>query len=128
MIILDTNALLWTALSPGKLSRRAASAIRRDREHLVPSICFWEIASLVRESRVRLPAPVLHFLRETSAADRVRVVEISPEIAFQAAHLAMNRSIDPADQLVAATALVLHAPLVTSDERLQAIPGLRIIW
>lgn|GEM_PF-4751592 len=35
---------------------------------------------------------------------------------------------DPADQLIAATALELDAPLVTSDGRLQTVPGLRTIW
>jgi predicted nucleic acid-binding protein len=35
---------------------------------------------------------------------------------------------DPGDQLIAATAMELDVPLVTSDERLQSLPGLRTIW
>lgn len=35
---------------------------------------------------------------------------------------------DPVDQLVAATALELGFPLVTSDERLRALPGIETIW
>jgi PIN domain nuclease of toxin-antitoxin system len=35
---------------------------------------------------------------------------------------------DPADRLIAATATLLGAALVTGDERLRAVPGLRTIW
>ena len=62
------------------------------------------------------------------ADSRVRIAELTPEIGHRASGLLVNEPMDPADQLVAATALILRAPLVTSDERLAAVPGLRILW
>jgi PIN domain nuclease of toxin-antitoxin system len=35
---------------------------------------------------------------------------------------------DPADRLIAATALVLDAPLITADTKLHGLPSLTTIW
>jgi PIN domain nuclease of toxin-antitoxin system len=35
---------------------------------------------------------------------------------------------DSGDRLIAATAIVHQAPLITADEKLQSTPGLRYIW
>jgi PIN domain nuclease of toxin-antitoxin system len=35
---------------------------------------------------------------------------------------------DPADRLIAATALALSCPIVSSDGRLAEYPGVRLIW
>lgn len=35
---------------------------------------------------------------------------------------------DPADRLIAAMALVHRAPLITADEKLHRVPGLRCVW
>lgn len=56
------------------------------------------------------------------------VIEISPEIAARSVRIAPNFHDDPADQLIAATAIELDVPLVTADERLRASPALRTIW
>lgn len=57
-----------------------------------------------------------------------RFHDITPAIAMRAARLTLNRPMDPADQIIAATALELDAPLLTSDERLHGIAGLRTVW
>ncbi|MBS0424452.1 MAG: PIN domain-containing protein [Proteobacteria bacterium] len=35
---------------------------------------------------------------------------------------------NPGDQLIAATAITHQVPLITADEKLHAVPGLRCIW
>ena len=49
MILLDTHVLLWLAAEPARLSRAAASAIRRALRSggiAIASISLWEIAAL----------------------------------------------------------------------------------
>lgn len=54
------------------------------------------------------------------------MLAITPQIAARAMQFGTLEG-DPADVLIAATALVHDAVLVTADERLLALPGLRTI-
>lgn len=128
MIVLDTNVLLWRNVMPGRISRRAASTLQRERQVVVPSFCFWEIAMLVARGRFVLPVPFEEFCAAVADDERTVVHDITPAIAMRAARLTLNRPMDPADQIIAATALELDAPLLTSDERLHGIAGLRTVW
>ena len=111
-----------------RLSRRALSAIRREEEVVIPAICSWELALLVVRERVKLRAPVAAVLTEVLAEPGVRLQPLTPEIGIRAAQLSPGEPMDPADQLIAATALVLGAPLITSDDRLRSLPGVRSLW
>ena len=53
---------------------------------------------------------------------------LTPETGLRAAGLSLNRPMDPADQLIAATALEFDCPLITADERLTSLPGLVTLW
>ena len=96
---------------------------------LVPSVCLWEFAMMVTRGEVSLNAGLYGEIVETMLApDNVSLQELTPAIALRAAQLSMVRRMDPADQLIAATALEFRSPLFSTDERLRAIPGLEIIW
>ena len=86
------------------------------------------MARLSVREKVRFRRPVPEVLNEVLREPGVRMQPLSIEIGFRAAQLSPHDPMDPADQLVAATALVLNVPLVTSAERLQSLPGLKIIW
>jgi len=129
VIVLDTHVLVWSVLEPKKLSREAERALRRRQRMLVPSVCLWEFAMMVTRGEVSLNAGLYGEIVETMLApDNVSLQELTPAIALRAAQLSMVRRMDPADQLIAATALEFRSPLVSTDERLRAIPGLEIIW
>jgi PIN domain nuclease of toxin-antitoxin system len=56
------------------------------------------------------------------------VAPITPEIAAFAVQLPSSFPKDPADRLIAATAMVEGAPLITADERIRGAKVLRTIW
>jgi PIN domain nuclease of toxin-antitoxin system len=128
VIVLDTQALVWWIGGSPRLSRRALSAITRHEDVVIPAICTWELALLVVRETVGFKRPVAEVLAEVLAAPGVRLEPLSPAIGIRAAQLSPDTPMDPADQLVAATALVLRAALVTSDEHLRSFPGLKTIW
>jgi PIN domain nuclease of toxin-antitoxin system len=66
------------------------------------------------------------FLRLVLDARSVRVLQITPEIAAQSVSLGLHG--DPADRLIAATAVVYRATLVTSDERLRGARLVPTLW
>ena len=120
MIFLDTHVLIWMASDPKRLSRKSREAIREAREKTgvgIAAITLWELAWLAENGRIQVTGSVESFVRET--ASRVMVEPITPEIAAFAVQLPSSFPKDPADRLIAATAMVEGAPLVTADERIR---------
>ncbi len=131
MILLDTHVLLWLSAEPKKLSRSAASAIRRSLRSGgigIASISLWEIAMLLESGRLRAPGTNEHaialLLEKTGAA----ALEITPEVAALAVQFPESFPGDPADRLIAATARARSIPLLTADERIRSSPLVKTIW
>ena len=128
MIVLDTHVLLWWSQQPELLSNTAATAIDGADRLLLPSICFWEAALLVRKGRFALKRgqPVTEWANEILAIPRVIAVALTPELALTADALEMHA--DPADRFIAASALSRQAPLVTKDDALRVLSWLSTVW
>jgi PIN domain nuclease of toxin-antitoxin system len=91
----------------------------------ISAISLWEIAMLSAKGRIALPLPVLPWLQEALSPEDMRLLPITPEIAALSGTLAMHG--DPADRLIAATALAHKCPLVTVDGNLLSIPDLQTV-
>lgn len=129
MILLDTCAVIWDALDPARLSRPAKAAIERNQDEMVIcDISLWEIAMLIEKGRLVVGETAAGFLDLVLRARNLRVQAITPEIAQLSATLDASLGGDPADRLIAATALTLNAPLLTADARLLRAGVLRTIW
>jgi PIN domain nuclease of toxin-antitoxin system len=129
VILLDTCAIIWDALDPGRLSPAAAAAIGgAEGELVICDISLWEIAMLIRKQRLVVAESASGFIRLALQARNYHVQEITPDIAELSTELDPGVSPDPADRLIAATAILMNAPLVTADERLRRARGLRTVW
>jgi PIN domain nuclease of toxin-antitoxin system len=128
MIVLDTHAWLWWASDQTRLSPAALRAIKgAKRLRAVAAISAWEVAMLVAKGRIELDRDPLTWIQDALGLDKVELMPLAPGIAVRSSQLALPHG-DPADRLIAATALELSCPLVTRDERLRAAPGLKTIW
>jgi PIN domain nuclease of toxin-antitoxin system len=130
MVVCDTHALVFDALAPAALSRRARRAIEAASEAgelACADISLWEIAMLIEKGRLRVSAGAHEFLSVLTAARRLVVLPIGPEIAALSAAGGLPQG-DPADRLIAATAMAYDAALITKDRRLTGLPGLATIW
>ncbi len=131
MTLLDTCAILYDALAPEKLGRKASAAIAAGRAEgrlACSDISLWEIAMLIEKGRIRPDEDTLQFLHDVVAANRLTVFQVTPEIAFLSAGKAASAHADPADRIIAATAMVHKATLITCDRKLREIPGLKTAW
>ncbi|MDP1822394.1 MAG: type II toxin-antitoxin system VapC family toxin [Archangium sp.] len=128
LVLLDTHVLLWMVGDQRRVSRTGLRAIRAARKLLLADISFREVATLERAGRIQLDRDVSEWLDEAVTALALEVVAISPSIAARSTHIAQDFHGDPADQLIAATAIELDVPLVTADEQLRASPAVRTIW
>jgi len=131
VILLDTHVLIWAALTPEKLSERALRTInlaRRQQRLAISDITLWEIAMLVDKGRVQVEPNCLAFLNILIESYRLTVYPISPEIAAKTSQLPSPINKDPADRIIAATALAEDISLITADQKLRQTPDLRTLW
>ena len=121
--VLDTHVLLWWLAGDrhlGRAQRRAIDAATAERPLVLSDISLWEIAILHRLGGLDLDRPLREWLEQAAAPPLVRRQGISPAIAAEAASLPDSFPRDPADRIIAATARVLGATLLTSDRRIAA--------
>jgi len=131
LILLDTHAWIWFVSNPEKLSRPARKEIEKETGQgrlLVSAISVWETAMLVKSKRLDLSIPVEDWLARCRKLPFFAFVPIDPDIAFRSVYLPGRFHKDPADRLIAATALVKSIPLVTKDLRLRRYTHLSTIW
>lgn len=130
MILLDTCALIFDALTPERLSGAAREALDRGETEgtlTCADISLWEIAMLVSKGRLDPGTDSASFCRLALDARGVRVLPITPEIALESTRIDLSQA-DPADRLIAATAVLYGAELVTIDERMRSSPSVTTLW
>lgn len=130
MILVDTHVLVFDALTPNRLSARARRTVNRAREAgemCCSDISLWEIAMLIARKRIEIASEANEFIHDVIQASRVEVIPISPEIAVMSQDASFIHG-DPADRLIASTALVLGLELVTADDNLRRLASLRTVW
>ena len=130
MIVLDTHAWLWWISESSELSVSARETIERADALVIPAIVCWEIALLVARGRLSelVPATLAEFLDTVLRHATTQLAPLTPQIAVRASQLGPDFHKDPADRLIAATALELNAPLVTRDARMRAFAPLQTTW
>jgi PIN domain nuclease of toxin-antitoxin system len=130
LIVLDTHALIYDALTPARLSARARKAIALafvERDIACSDISLWEIAMLIARKRLDPVVDARQFLDDLIAARHVRVLPITAEIAVLSQSDLFSHG-DPADRLIAATAQLHRAALITSDANLRKLKEITAIW
>lgn len=131
VLILDTCAIIFDALTPERLGKKASVAIERAAVAGNLACCdisWWEIAMLVAKGRLDPGTNAREFIDLVMTARKFTVLAISPEIAVKSTDQVLGTHSDPADRIIAASAIVHRAKLVTSDRKLAAMNGLSVIW
>ncbi|MBK7251078.1 MAG: type II toxin-antitoxin system VapC family toxin [Gammaproteobacteria bacterium] len=132
MIVLDTHVLVWWVAGETKnFSRKARQALEqhgRRNELLISSISIFEIVTLERRGRLRFRGSASEWLDQVRLLPEYRIEPLTADIAERAGRFGEAFPGDPADRLIAATALVRGVPLVTHDEKLQGIEQLKTVW
>lgn len=132
MIVLDTHVLVWWVDGDSKkLSRKARQAIEqrsKRNELLVASISVFEITTLERRGRLRFNISAAEWLARVRRLPEFHIEPLSDDIAERAGQFGDAFPGDPADRMIAATALLRGVPLVTHDERLRSVEYLKTIW
>ena len=131
MIVLDTQAVVWLARRPQRLSRAARRVIEREGRRAgltIASATLFELAQMAASGEISTARTPSEWLGDLVSQTGVALRELTPDVATVAAFLPASFPADPFDRIIAATAMVERCPLVTSDGRIQKSRVVRTIW
>jgi len=131
MITIDTHIIIWDALKPEALSRKAKRAISQANEKdgiIISGISLWEIAMLMKKNRLEIEVPYLEFIDLIIRSNNYILKGITPEIADFSINLPEGINLDPADRIICATSMAYKAPLVTADKNLLNSKSVITVW
>jgi len=117
-LLLDTCAVLWTALDAGiagKAEEAMNASVQADVDVMVSPITAWELGLL--EARGRLPTAqqASRLFNEFLSRPGIGLEGLSPEILIDSSSLPGELHNDPADRIIIATARALDMIVVTRD-------------
>lgn len=119
--LLDTHIWFWYLTGSERLPVRLREAIDEARgEVFLSPVSVWELGMLEERGRVRLQGGYRPWVEEAGRRFPVNEAPMNREVALASRELDLPHR-DPADHLIAATAVVYGLTLVTADERLRGL-------
>jgi len=126
-LLLDTHIWLWTHREPWKLSSEVNQCIADPQNELwLSPFSIWELVILLEKKRITLKEEMNHWIEESKKELSLLEAGFSWEVARELRFTLLNHR-DPGDRFLVATAKVYDLTMVTADERLMKIPGLKVL-
>lgn len=117
-LLLDTNALIWTLIRPGRLSKAAAAAIREPESTVfVSAVSAWELGVIQAKRRLKFPDDLEAQMDEHG----FRPLAVSVPHALAVESLPKIHG-DPFDRMLVAQAQMEGLTIVTSDRVMRRYP------
>ena len=130
LILVDTNIVLWVAFDADRLSKKAKETLdeaRRSGQGLaISDMTLLELAMLANKKRIPLDISLESFLTQVEA--RFSVLPMSAQICASAFTLPRTYFKDPADRIIAATALAKGLTLITADREIRKSGVIPTLW
>lgn len=131
-VVADTQSAIWYLIDKGRLSNAAEAALdgasQAGSPIYVASISLVELVYLVEKNRLPMSAFVKLSLELSTLKPDFEIVPLSFDVAQAVAQIPRDIVPDMPDRIIAATALHLNLPLVTSDHKIQATTAIQTIW
>jgi PIN domain nuclease of toxin-antitoxin system len=125
--LLDTHIWLWGSMQPDRLSKRVAKTLADPQNELwLSPISVWELTILCRKGRFRVHPDIPSWVDKTLSDLRLVEAPLTIEVALAIPSLRFSHG-DPADHFLAASAKIFDLTLITADEHLAALSGIRVL-
>ncbi len=128
MILLDTHVWVFYYTKQYKrLSKTALNILNSEASFAISPISGWELAQLIQKKRIELETDIVRWISLTRKDPRLELLELSLEVLIKSVFLKDGHR-DPADRILAATAIHYNIPLITADKKLRKFSKLKTIW
>lgn len=128
MILLDTHVWLWWINAPERLSVTVTDRLTHVDRLAISPISVWEISMLESKGKLWLPETARHWIEDAFRHPTIHELALTREVAFLAGSDALSLHGDPADRMLAATAIIYDIPLVTRDRQLHECTQVNTLW
>jgi len=120
--LLDTHTWIWWHMRPQKLSAKVKALIRNTKRYdelLLSAISPWEFSKLLEKGRIGISC---------NPVPKLRLVHLSPILAYRSTTLPQPFHDDPADQIIVATAREENATILTKDKNILHYKHAKSLW
>ena len=126
-LLLDTHIWIWNTLEPWRISSEVNQALADPENELwLSPISIWELLTLLEKGRVILNEDIGAWIARSKQELLLREAPVTWEVAEKLPSTLLGHR-DPGDRFLVATARVLNLTLVTADERLMRVEGIRVL-
>jgi PIN domain nuclease of toxin-antitoxin system len=123
-LLLDTHIWIWLTDHPRRLGRNTSNALQNPRHELwLSPISIVEALTLHYKGKVLLHGDLTDWVAQSSLG--TKSAPFTPEVALSTRQFPMD--MDPADRILAATALEFDLTLVTADQRLLELGNIKTL-
>ena len=129
--LLDTHVWIWWNMHPQKLSTRVLSLLSTPEQYdylLLSAISPWEFSKLLEKKRIGISCNPEEWITEALDMPKLRLVPLTPTIAYRSTSLPEPFNGDPADQIIVASAREKNATILTKDKIIQKYEHVRSLW
>ena len=129
--LLDTHVWVWWNMQPKRLSRKVRTLIespQRYSELLLSAISPWEFCKLLEKKRIGISCDPEAWLDQAVQMPKLRLVPLTPTLAYRSTMLPQPFHDDPADQIIVATAREENATIVSKDRLIRDYQHVRSLW
>jgi PIN domain nuclease of toxin-antitoxin system len=129
-LLLDTHVWLWWLLGQAELPARERKALDALAGAGTPpglsAISLWEAQMLVARGRLKIDAPLSHWLPTAAAAESVTPLPMDAAVILALDSLPAGFDGDPADHIIVATARAHGLPLATQDRAIRRSRAVKV--
>ena len=129
--LLDTHTWIWWHMHPENLSRKVMTLIgdtSKYDELLLSAISPWEFSKLLEKGRIGISCDPEDWIKEALDLPKLRLVHLSPVLAYRSTILPQPFHDDPADQIIVASARAENATILTKDKNILLYKHVISIW
>ena len=125
--LLDTHIWLWSSREPQKLSSQVHQALSDPRNgRFLSPISIWEALLLIEKKKLEMHEDFRDWYARTVEDLALEEAAVTWRVVHEMRSILPHHR-DPADRFLADTAITYELVLITADQKLMAVPGLKVL-